>query len=144
MILTDTLLEFMNKSYLNLIVYKLTLFILCVALKIHICVSTPHSQSCRRHGSVVVAVIEFAFFCNSPSRYFQHQKSKSFFHRKSGIFTIWHWKNTGLFKIQHFLLKLSQKLCKNNESRARFLSFVSTDTDNETHFQLILSSVGNK
>ena len=59
MILTDTLLEFMNKSYLNLIVYKLTLFILCVALKIHICVSTPHSQSCRRHGSVVAVRVRF-------------------------------------------------------------------------------------
>ena len=45
-------------------------------------------------------------------------------------------------KIEHFLTKMAQKIVQKNESRARFISFVLTD--NETIFQLNVSSVSNK
>ena len=66
-------------------------------------------------------------------------KRQIFFRQNNGIFTIWCRKYT---QIWPFLTRIAPKIMKKNESRARFLRFVSTD--NETHFQLEISSVVNK
>ena len=52
----------------------------------------------------ILMLVQFSFdrvrlFFLLAIRLFLAPKTQIIFHQKSGIFTIWHWKNTGLFKI---------------------------------------------